>query len=228
MGQIRRALLKAFALALCGGTANAESLCQTERPPNQRAFHCIEMGSKRFRIPDGHLAFWQLPDPKTGRIERFDTMADEVRGKFTYFFFVSDLPDLTETHFRNPANRDDLSRRLTSIVMRQREALFPIMVEQKEGTYVFSERLVDYFVSRGYERATPSSPLRKGDTSYTLIPSTMGIAEIVKESPDWGLQCFHPYALDVMVATTVVGGDARARACFHGRRVVEKLRSFEY
>jgi hypothetical protein len=186
------------------------------------------MGSKRFRIPDGHLAFWQLPDPKTGQIERFDTMDEQIRGKFTYFFFISDLPDLTEPDFRNRAKRDDLSRRLTAIVSRQREAPIPTMVVQREGKYVFSDRLVDDLIARGYERATPSSPLIKGDTRFTLVFATYGIAEIVKESPDWGFQCLHPYALDIIVATTVVAGDRRESACVHGRRVVEKLRSFEY
>jgi hypothetical protein len=233
MSELPRALLAVIILAL-SGAANAETRCQTERPTNERTFHCIEMGSKRFRIPDGHLAFWQFPDPKTGRIERFDTMAEEVRGKFTYFFFVSDLPDLTELDFKSIAKKDDISRRLTATVMRQREAPFPLMIETKENQYIFSERLVEYLVSQGYERhgQDPSQPSRltKGHKSLVLIRGPLGIGELIYDSPREGMyECIHAYAADILVSTGIVGGEAqRNRVCFHGRRVVEKLRSFEY
>ncbi len=188
------------------------------------------MGSKRFRIPDGHLAFWQYPNFKTGRIERFDTMADEVRGKFTNFFFVSDLPDLTPLDIKKifgGEEKDDLRRRVTSMVMTQANVGFPLSIDFRDGQYMFSDRLVEHLVSVGYEKYAPGL-WKKGESRLWLIRSAIGITQIEWDGPGWGLMCIHPYSTDIVVGTFVSGDDERTNACFHGRRVVEKLRSFEY
>lgn len=185
------------------------------------------MGSKRFRIPDGHLAFWQFADPKTGRVERFDTMADKVRGKFTYFFFLSDLPDLSPLDFQDPRKRDDMRFRLTSVVMREAETPFPVLVEQRDGHFIFAERLTKHLISRGFQTISRSI-LKKEGTRVWLIRSGIGITQIEWSKPGDRIECFHPYAMDIIVMTVVIGGDVPESACFHGRRVVEKLRSFEY
>ena len=223
------ALVAVFAIAFRIGESRAESYCQTEKPPNDRQFHCIEMGSKRFRIPDGHLAFWQYPNFKTGRIERFDTMADEVRGKFTNFYFVSDLPDLTPLDIKKifgGEEKEDLRRRVTSMVMTQANVGFPLSIDFRDGQYVFSDRLVEHLVSVGYEEYAPGL-WKKGESRFWLIRSAIGITQIESDSQGWGLMCLHPYSTDIILGT-VVADDERTNACFHGRRVVEKLRSFEY
>lgn len=227
------ALLFAAAL-LCGsiGRAHAESHCQAERPPNDRTFHCIDFGTKRFRVPNAHLLVRLRPDADSGRMDKLDTLSPALRERLATFFYIARLPDLSPVTRSAESGLAHLATQVTAIITRSDGWTgIPPRTQRAGKQWVFAESIVEALTADGFQPrgGTPAHPLSmaKGTVEYRFRRETDGIVEVVRDSREDGLySCLLPYAEGIVVGIMLF--ENRERACIEGRRVVEKLRSFEY
>ena len=228
-----RALLFAATL-LCGsiGHAHAESLCQSERSPNDRTFHCIDFGTKRFRVPNAHLIVRLRPDADTGRMDKPDTLSPALRERLATFFYIARLPDLSPVTRSTESGLAHLATQVTAIVTRSDGWTgIPPRTQRAGNQWVFAESIVEALAADGFQPrgGTPGRPLsmEKDTVAYRFGRETAGIVEMIRDSRADGLySCLLPYAEGIVVGILLF--ENRERACIEGRRVVAKLRSFEY
>lgn len=223
---MRRNLNRTVQAIFCGSAiafgaasnAAAQAECQLDRRPSDREAHCIEIGDKRFRIPKGHFALWQIGPGDTP-----DTMSDEFRGKISIFMFVSDLPDLKPI---GRGDERDLRYRVTTFVMRDSrtspKSIRSILIGKK-----ISAVWMDGWESRTAHRKTGLT-LHQREKTIHLFANGGAITHLIRESPQENMySCIFEYSEDIVLATDVPR-ESRSDVCMIAFRVAEKLKQFEY
>jgi len=232
--------------ATIDNAADADSICEVQRPLAERSHDCIEFADRRFRIPSGYFGPWAYVDT-TDPSKRVRFRFPSGKTEEGYFFFVATLPDLLPsrelTEIRKIPGVDfetykrmggtEAQPGVLAVVQRRENSRLGLRMERHAERWVFADSLVQNLLAKACRRIEAAHPdplairCPRGD-AYQLHRVGERISHVLIDAPGFeGYVCQMPYSEGIYLSISVTA-EHRGEICAIGQRMRDKLRSFEY